>query len=124
MKKKEKKISDYFKYPWLCWSSKNLLFFHLVLGIANIVGKLLTGWLSDFRWVSTQMFSNVHILFCGIAVFTMPFCVNMYSAFVVTAIIFGFSSSYVILKTIVLVELLGEIYDLFIRIGSDVYFFS
>ena len=58
------------------------------------------------------MFSNVHILFCGIAVFTMPFCVDMYSAFVVTAIIFGFSSSYVILKTIVLVELLGEIYSL------------
>ena len=80
----------------------------LFTGIANIVGKLLTGWLSDFSWVSTQTLSNVHVLLCGIAVFSMSFCVNSYAAFVITAVVFGFSSSYVILKTIVLVELLGK----------------
>ena len=80
----------------------------LFTGIENIVGKLLTGWLSDFSWVSTQTLSNIHVLLCGIAVFSMSFCVDSYAAFVTTAVVFGFSSSYVILKTIVLVELLGK----------------
>ena len=82
-------------------------------GIANIVGKLLTGWLSDFHWVSTQALSNVHALVCGIAVFCMSFGINSYAAFDMMAVIYGFSSSFVILKTIVLVELLGKTYFIY-----------
>ena len=43
-----------------------------ITGIANIVGKLVTGVLSDFRWVNTHALSNVLILICGIDVLCMP----------------------------------------------------
>ena len=95
-------------------------FFNLTItGIANIVGKLVTGYLSDFRWVNTQALSNVLILICGIDVLCMPLFhhlgVGDYNTFVFGAVVFGFCSSYVILKTIILVELLGK---LWIRTGD------
>ena len=85
----------------------------MITGIANIVGKLVTGWLSDFRWVNTQALSNVLILICGIDVLCMPLFhhlgVGDYYTFVFGAVVFGFCSSYVILKTIILVEILGKL---------------
>ena len=47
-------------------------------------------------------------MICGIAVFTMPFCVERYDGFVISAIVFGFSSSFVILKTLIIVDLVGK----------------
>ena len=85
-----------------------------ITGIANIVGKLVTGYLSDLRWVNTQALSNVLILICGIDVLCMPLFhhigVGDYYTFVFGAVVFGFCSSYVILKTIILVELLGKLW--------------
>jgi predicted MFS family arabinose efflux permease len=43
-----------------------------IAGIANIVGKLVTGYLLDFRWINTQALSNVLILICGIDILCMP----------------------------------------------------
>ena len=86
----------------------------MITGMSNIVGKLVTGWLSDFRWVNTQTLSNVLILILGIDVLFMPLFHHLhigdYYTFVFGAVVFGFCSSYVILKTIILVELLGKLW--------------
>ena len=95
----------------------------MITGIANIVGKLVTGWLSDFRWVNTQALSNVLILICGIDVLFMPLFhhleVGNYGTFIFGAVVFGFCSSYVILKTIILVELLGKLRVKFVCLSAE-----
>ena len=77
-----------------------------IIGISNIIGKLVTGWLSDRNWVDTLLLGNIYVLLCGLAVFVMPNC-SSYGAFITISLLFGFCSAFVILKTIVLVELLG-----------------
>lgn len=77
-----------------------------IIGISNIVGKLVTGWLSDRSWMDTMLLSNLYVLLCGLALFVMPNCTS-YGAFIAISLLFGFCAAFVILKTIVLVELLG-----------------
>ena len=76
------------------------------LAISNIIGKLLTGWISDFNWIDSFSLYNVYIILCGVSVFFLPSC-NSYGLFVVVVAFYGFFTTYFVLKTIVLVELLG-----------------
>ena len=95
----------------------------MITGMSNIAGKLVTGWLSDFRWVNTQTLSNVLILILGIDVLFMPLFHHLhigdYYTFVFGAVVFGFCSSYVILKTIILVELLGKLRVKFVSPNAE-----
>jgi len=71
------------------------------------VGRLVVGWLSDFPFVDSLFVTNVCILVSGAAVFAVPLCFN-YIGFCAVAAIFGlFSSAYIALTSIVLVDLLG-----------------
>jgi len=78
-----------------------------IIGIINTVGRLVVGWLSDFPFVDSLFVTNVCILVSGAAVFAVPLCFN-YIGFCAVAAIFGlFSSAYIALTSIVLVDLLG-----------------
>jgi len=78
-----------------------------IIGIINTVGRLLVGWLSDFPFVDPLFVTNACILISGAAVFAVPLCVN-YIGFCSVAAVFGlFSSAYIALTSIVLVDLLG-----------------
>ena len=92
-----------------------------MIGIANIVGRLLTGWIANFHSCSVQLFKNVDVVICGIAVFTMPFCVERYDGFVISAIVFGFSSSFVILKTLIIVDLVGKKRCFYITFNMSIF---
>merc|ERR1719266_2673693 len=71
-------------------SPEDAAFLVSVIGISNTLGRVLSGWVSDFSWV---------------AVF--PLC-SSYWSFVVCALAFGFFvAAYISLTSIVLVDLLG-----------------
>merc|ERR1712127_467788 len=78
-----------------------------IIGIINTVGRLVVGWLSDFPFVDSLFVTNVCILVSGATVFAVPLCVD-YIGFCAVAAVFGlFSSAYIALTSIVLVDLLG-----------------
>ena len=94
------------------WADPNnfLVFYYnqidFISGIANIIGKLFTGWFTDLTCVNSFLVKNIFICLTGVSIILLPFC-TAYWMFAVVAAMFGFFSSFVILRTIVLVELLG-----------------
>jgi len=78
-----------------------------VIGVSNTVGRVLSGWLSDFPWVNSLVVTNIAIILSAVSVFLFPFCTS-YGAFVTMALLFGFFvAAYISLSSIVLVDLLG-----------------
>ena len=78
----------------------------MLLGFANIFGKLATGWFSDMSWVNSFYVKNVFICLSGVSVILFPLC-DSYLTSMIVASMYGFFTSFVILRTIVLVDLLG-----------------
>jgi len=78
-----------------------------IIGIINTVGRLLVGWLSDFPFVDSLFVTNVCIAVSGISVFCVPLCSDYISFCAVSAVFGLFSSAYIALTSIVLVDLLG-----------------
>ena len=56
--------------------------------------------------VNSILVYNVFVFLSGVSVFIIPFCTS-YALYVVAVSMFGFFTSFVILETIVLVEILG-----------------
>ncbi|RZF40010.1 hypothetical protein LSTR_LSTR002413 [Laodelphax striatellus] len=78
-----------------------------VIGMTNIVARILIGWLADFPWVNSMLFSNLSLLIGAIAVSLAPFC-HSYYAYVIMSIFFGIAvAGFISLTSIVLVDLLG-----------------
>ena len=73
---------------------------------SNIPGKLLTGWISDQNWVDVFSLYNAYIILCGITMFFFPFC-NSYGLYGFIVALYGFFTTFFILKTIILVEIVG-----------------
>lgn len=62
-----------------------------IIGITNTVGRLISGYISDFPAVDSLFVTNVCIAVSGVAVFCVPFCVD-YIGFCITAGMFGLFS--------------------------------
>ncbi|CAN8013288.1 unnamed protein product [Ixodes persulcatus] len=78
-----------------------------LIGITNMMGRLLFGWLSDLPQINCLLLNNLSLCFSGVAVFMMPFCYT-YSATVAACMIFGsIVAAYILLTSIILVELFG-----------------
>ena len=82
----------------------NLFFF--IAGISNIVGKLVTGRFSDISCIDSFLLSNTYIFMSGVSAFFLPLC-DSYELFVPVVAFYGFFTTFFMLKTIILVELLG-----------------
>ena len=80
-----------------------LLYF---LAISNMIGKLFTGWFSDISWVDPFSLFNSYVVLSGATVCFLPLCTS-YGQFAVVVALYGFFTSFFMLKTIVLVELFG-----------------
>ncbi|XP_050398485.1 monocarboxylate transporter 12 [Patella vulgata] len=79
-----------------------------VIGIANTVGRVLFGWLSDRSGVNRLMLYNTALTICGIATALSPYCGGNYALLVTYCAVFGlFIGVYVSLTSVVLVDLLG-----------------
>ena len=81
-------------------SVENANFLLSIIGISNTIGRVISGWFSDFSWVDSLLVTNLAILFSGISTLVLPFCTT-YASFVIIALLFGlFVAAYISLTSI------------------------
>ncbi|KAB0797474.1 hypothetical protein PPYR_08467 [Photinus pyralis] len=88
-------------------SSDNASILLSIIGIANTIGRIVLGYVSDNPKINRLFVYNMCLTICGVATALSAFCVDFYSlAFYGT--IFGFTiGAYVGLTSVILVDLLG-----------------
>ena len=97
----------------------NLWFVYIYLSaLANTIGKLSCGWLSDRSCISALLVFNTYIFLSGITIFFMPFC-HSHELYVAVISAYGFFSSVCSLEAIVLVEILGTRYKIWTQKCKD-----
>ena len=62
-----------------------------IIGITNTVGRVISGYISDFPAVDSLFVTNVCIAVSGLSVFCVPFCYD-YASFCVACTFFGLFS--------------------------------
>ncbi|XP_053678361.1 monocarboxylate transporter 12-B [Anopheles nili] len=78
-----------------------------VIGIANTVGRIVLGYLSDKPWVNRLYVYNFSLALCGISTALSVLCLDFYWLAVYSAV-YGFTiGAYVGLTSVILVDLLG-----------------
>ncbi|KAG8331362.1 transmembrane transport, variant 2 [Homalodisca vitripennis] len=78
-----------------------------VIGVANTVGRIVLGYLSDKTWVNRLYVYNVCLTICGISTILSALCYD-FLTFCIYAATFGFMiGAYVGLTSVILVDLLG-----------------
>lgn len=78
-----------------------------VIGIANTVGRIILGYLSDKPWVNRLLVYNLSLTICGLATAFSVMCLDFYSLATYSAV-YGFTiGAYVGLTSVILVDLLG-----------------
>merc|ERR1719412_2082817 len=88
-------------------STEDAAFLVSVIGISNTLGRVISGWISDFSWVNSLVVTNTAIILSALTVFLFPFCTS-YASLTVMALLFGFFvAAYISLTSIILVDLLG-----------------
>ncbi|XP_076237454.1 monocarboxylate transporter 5-like isoform X2 [Calliopsis andreniformis] len=78
-----------------------------VIGIANTVGRIILGYVSDKPWVNRLLVYNLCLTLCGIATILSTLCTS-FIMFAIYSSVYGFTSgAYVGLTSVILVDLLG-----------------
>lgn len=78
-----------------------------IIGIANTVGRIVLGYISDKPWVNRLLIYNLCLTLCGVATALSPSCTDINSLGIYCAT-FGFTiGAYVGLTSVILVDLLG-----------------
>ncbi|VDP75499.1 unnamed protein product [Echinostoma caproni] len=77
------------------------------LGIANTIGRVLAGWLSDRPWADVILVNNISLVLSGIATALVPL-MNTYPLLLAYACFYGFViAAFIAVRTILIVEVLG-----------------
>merc|ERR1719189_938122 len=88
-------------------SVEDAAFLVSVIGISNTLGRVLSGWVSDFTWVNSLVVTNTAIILSAMTVFLFPYCTS-YASLTLMALLFGFFvAAYISLTSIILVDILG-----------------
>ncbi|CAG2065256.1 unnamed protein product [Timema podura] len=78
-----------------------------VIGIANLVGRIILGYISDKPWINRLAIYNTCLTLCGVGTAMSAFCRDVWT-FAFYASVFGFTiGAYVGLTSVILVDLLG-----------------
>ncbi|CAG5097051.1 Similar to SLC16A14: Monocarboxylate transporter 14 (Homo sapiens) [Cotesia congregata] len=78
-----------------------------IIGIANTVGRIVLGYVSDKPWINRLLVYNLCLTICGFATVLSIYC-NSFVSFAVYTSVFGFTvGAYVGLTSVILVDLLG-----------------
>ncbi|KAJ9590108.1 hypothetical protein L9F63_016769, partial [Diploptera punctata] len=78
-----------------------------VIGIANLIGRIILGYVSDKPWINRLLVYNVCLTICGLSTALSALCYDFYS-FAFYASVYGFTiGAYVGLTSVILVDLLG-----------------
>ncbi|XP_022219039.2 LOW QUALITY PROTEIN: monocarboxylate transporter 12 [Drosophila obscura] len=77
------------------------------IGVANTVGRIVLGYVSDKPWVNRLLVYNFCLTACGLATAMVPLCKDI-NSLAIYCIVFGFTiGAYVGLTSVILVDLLG-----------------
>ncbi|XP_017752869.1 PREDICTED: monocarboxylate transporter 12 [Eufriesea mexicana] len=88
-------------------NKKDASYLLAIIGIANTVGRIILGYVSDKPWVNRLLIYNLCLTICGISTTLSTFCTS-FASFTFYSSIFGFTSgAYVGLTSVILVDLLG-----------------
>ncbi|XP_033303670.1 monocarboxylate transporter 12-like isoform X1 [Bombus bifarius] len=88
-------------------NKKDASYLLAIIGIANTVGRIILGYVSDKPWVNRLLIYNLCLTICGISTTLSAFCTS-FASFTLYSSIFGFTSgAYVGLTSVILVDLLG-----------------
>ena len=60
------------------------------VGIANVISRLVCGFLSDLKWVNRLLFNNVTLIIAGVVTVMCPLY-QTFEALIIYAAVFGFS---------------------------------
>jgi len=78
-----------------------------IIGIGNTIGRVLVGWVSDRPWADCFLIHNIALIIGGLTTALVPW-MNSFSLICAYCLAFGLCiASYITLRSIVLVELLG-----------------
>jgi len=78
-----------------------------IIGISNTLGRIISGYMSDFRWVDSLFVVNCSLILSSICVFIFPL-MTTFAGFVILGLLFGlFIAAYISLTSIVLVDVMG-----------------
>lgn len=78
-----------------------------IIGISNTFGRIISGYMSDFRWVDSLFVVNCSLILSSICVFIFPL-ITTFTGFVILGLLFGlFIAAYISLTSIVLVDVMG-----------------
>ncbi|GFO33668.1 monocarboxylate transporter 14 [Plakobranchus ocellatus] len=82
-------------------------FLFCIIGVTNTVGRIVSGWLADRPWVSALYLYSGALVFSGVAIVFVPFCVSETSLAFMAAVFGMCMAISTSLRTILLVECLG-----------------
>lgn len=78
-----------------------------IIGIANTVGRVAVGFVSDLQWVDCLLINNLALVLGGAVTCLVPF-LKAYALFAAYAFVFGTAIAvFVSLRSIIMVELMG-----------------
>ncbi|XP_076687098.1 monocarboxylate transporter 5-like isoform X3 [Andrena cerasifolii] len=88
-------------------NKKDASYLLAVIGIANTIGRIILGYISDKPWVNRLLVYNLCLTICGISTILSILCTT-FTTFALFSSVFGFTSgAYVGLTSVILVDLLG-----------------
>ncbi|KAE9533341.1 hypothetical protein AGLY_009244 [Aphis glycines] len=87
--------------------SKQSSYLLALLGIANTLGRIILGFISDKPWINRLMVYNLCLAICGIATMLSTFCTDILSLSLYTITFGSTIGAYVGLTSVILVDLLG-----------------
>ncbi|XP_078050443.1 monocarboxylate transporter 5-like isoform X2 [Augochlora pura] len=88
-------------------TKKDASYLLAIIGIANTIGRIVLGYISDKPWVNRLLIYNLCLTICGLATILSTECTS-FVTFAIYTSIFGFTSgAYVGLTSVLLIDLLG-----------------
>lgn len=91
----------------LSFTSTQAGMFLSVIGVANTIGRIILGYISDKPWVNRLYVYIACLTLCGVSLVASAFCTNFYTLAAAMAA-YGFTiGAYVGLTSVILVDLLG-----------------
>ncbi|CAH1795978.1 unnamed protein product [Owenia fusiformis] len=88
-------------------SKEQAAFLISILGIANTIGRIMCGWVSDQPWADCLIINNIALICGGSITIVLPFFLH-YGLLATYSVVFGLGIAvFVSLRSIIMVELIG-----------------
>ncbi|XP_060073573.1 monocarboxylate transporter 14-like [Ylistrum balloti] len=78
-----------------------------IIGITNTIGRVLSGFLADLKFVDSLVINNIALVISAVSLFLQPLCTT-YETLIIFAAVYGLCvAAYISLTSIIICDLLG-----------------